>query len=40
MHLNLLLSDVEETNNENKEKRNMDLIFVRGDLIILISPLI
>ena len=40
MHLNLLLSDVEETNNENKEKRNMDLIFIRGDLIILISPFI
>jgi len=40
MHLNLLLSEVEEINNENNIKRNMDLIFIRGDLIILISPLI
>ena len=40
VHLNLLLSEVEETNIENKEKRNMDLIYIRGDLVILISPLI
>jgi len=40
MHLNLLLSEVEEINNENNIKRNMDLIFIRGDLIILICPLI
>jgi small nuclear ribonucleoprotein (snRNP)-like protein len=34
-----LLSDVEENNKENNKKRNMDLIYIRGDLIILIAPL-
>jgi U6 snRNA-associated Sm-like protein LSm3 len=39
VHLNLMLSDVEEV--YNKEiKRNMDLIYLRGDLVILVSPLI
>lgn len=36
-HLNLVLSDVEETI-EKEETRKRDLIFVRGDGIILISP--
>ena len=33
-----MLSNVEETINK-EEKRKMNLIFVRGDLIILISSL-
>ena len=37
-HLNLMLSNVEETINKEK-KRKMNLIFVRGDLIVLISSL-
>ncbi|KAH7817509.1 U6 snRNA-associated Sm-like protein LSm3 [Monocercomonoides exilis] len=49
-HLNILLSDVEETINivdvdpetgeeiANSQKKHHPLMFVRGDLIILISP--
>jgi len=49
-HLNLLLGDAEEritsievdmvTNQEvtKVKKRNMPLVFVRGDLVVLISP--
>jgi len=50
IHLNLLLSDVEEkiilreidkkTNKENTKMitKNFGLIYVRGDLVIMISP--
>ena len=38
VHLNLLLSDVEETI-DKKETKNFGLIFLRGDLVILISPI-
>ncbi|KAJ3863765.1 hypothetical protein EV359DRAFT_73432 [Lentinula novae-zelandiae] len=45
-HMNLILSDVEETimivNGEqatvNVAKRKMDMLFVRGDGVILVSP--
>lgn len=39
LHLNLMMSDVEETVNKTT-KKNMELIFVRGDLVILLSPII
>ncbi|KIP07706.1 hypothetical protein PHLGIDRAFT_105308 [Phlebiopsis gigantea 11061_1 CR5-6] len=49
-HMNLILSDVEETiliveqaedaaeNTVNMAKRKMDMLFVRGDGVILVSP--
>eukprot|EP01036_Dinobryon_divergens_P041673 gene41673-55260_t len=49
-HLNMVLGDVEETvtkreiDEETEEeiitpvKRNIDMLFVRGDIVILISP--
>ncbi|CAM9271364.1 unnamed protein product [Ectocarpus fasciculatus] len=49
-HLNLVLGDVEETvtvhdiDEETEEeivrtsKRNMEMLFVRGDVVILVSP--
>ena len=37
-HMNLLMSDVEETT-YNSNKKNFGLIFIRGDLVILIIPL-
>ena len=37
-HMNLLMSDVEETTN-NSIKKNFGLIFIRGDLVVLIIPL-
>jgi small nuclear ribonucleoprotein (snRNP)-like protein len=35
--MNLLLSDVEER--INSERKNYGLIFVRGDLVIMVSPI-
>jgi small nuclear ribonucleoprotein (snRNP)-like protein len=35
--MNILLSDVEES--INTERKNFGLIFVRGDLVIMISPI-
>ena len=44
-HLNLVLEDVEETTttvgadgSESTSKRTMDMLFVRGDVVILVSP--
>ena len=39
IHLNLMMSDVEETINKTT-KKSMELIFVRGDLVILLSPIL
>jgi small nuclear ribonucleoprotein (snRNP)-like protein len=36
--MNLLLSDVEESIVDTNEKKNFGLIYLRGDLVILISP--
>jgi len=36
--MNLLMSDVKETTN-NTNHKNFGLIFIRGDLVILIIPL-
>mmetsp|Transcript_2800 Transcript_2800/g.3549 ORF Transcript_2800/g.3549 Transcript_2800/m.3549 type:complete len:83 (+) Transcript_2800:312-560(+) len=40
-HLNMVLGDVEEVVTEdegNQRKRNMEMLFVRGDGVILVSP--
>ena len=40
-HLNLVLEDVEETTtgaDGAANKRTMDMLFVRGDVVILVSP--
>ncbi|GMH54442.1 hypothetical protein TL16_g01673, partial [Triparma laevis f. inornata] len=49
-HLNMVLSDVEETVERvevdeetdevivRKEQRSVDMLFVRGDVVILVSP--
>ena len=44
-HLNLVLEDVEETTTvvgadgqETTSKRQMDMLFIRGDVVILVSP--
>ena len=40
-HLNLVLEDVEETTmaaDGAPSKRTMDMLFVRGDVVILVSP--
>ena len=36
-HLNLVLSDADETS-ETASKRHIDMIFVRGDCIVLMAP--
>lgn len=38
VHLNLMMSDVEETI-DKKYLKQFGLIFVRGDLVILLSPI-
>ncbi|MCQ2819018.1 MAG: hypothetical protein MJ252_17280 [archaeon] len=38
IHLNLLLSDVEETY-DKENKRNLGLIFLRGDLVVYLAPI-
>eukprot|EP00512_Aurantiochytrium_limacinum_P005574 CAMPEP_0171510986 /NCGR_PEP_ID=MMETSP0959-20130129/716_1 /TAXON_ID=87120 /ORGANISM="Aurantiochytrium limacinum, Strain ATCCMYA-1381" /LENGTH=85 /DNA_ID=CAMNT_0012048507 /DNA_START=64 /DNA_END=321 /DNA_ORIENTATION=- len=43
-HLNMILGDVEETIREEKDgkvvesKRSKEMLFVRGDVVILVSP--
>ncbi|KAL7712955.1 Snrnp sm protein [Entamoeba marina] len=36
-HLNIILSDVTETYND--EKRTFPSLYVRGDLVVLVSPM-
>ena len=38
-HLNMVLTDVQELSEDNM-KRNLKTVFIRGDGIILVSPLV
>lgn len=38
IHLNLVLDDVEERNEEGKMARKLGRVFIRGDMILFISP--
>jgi small nuclear ribonucleoprotein (snRNP)-like protein len=38
-HLNMILVDAEETDSDRKVKRNLNSVYLRGDGIILVSPL-
>ena len=38
IHINMVLSDAEERNEEGQVSRKIGEVFIRGDMIVLVAP--
>jgi small nuclear ribonucleoprotein (snRNP)-like protein len=38
IHINMVLADAEERNEEGQVSRKLGEVFIRGDMIVLVSP--